>query len=356
MNDAATSVVRAGAALRKVTVQSVEAINGLSGGLRQALQWRGQQWVFTMSAPRMAAPEPAHDLILSVQMGEIRGYFAMSHRAAEELIAVRSGLIRWREMDEDLAMALLQHSLDDLAGWDQTNEINALTIDRADNNQDALSMPLRFDIALRPENAATSMEAVFLCGVESALRLVPLTEKTPFLTCLAAWGDLSLPMVAELGWTDLSIADVMSLQEQDVVFPDLLWSKGDVTSVCLRLGPQLGLIAALNDGGKTCKTTGVTMAEQESDTHDVAEAAKNEKTIAEELEQLPIRLSFDLGEKSITLKELCEIEDGHIFDLGLPLDRAVNLRVNGLRIGEGEIVDVDGRIGVAVSRIARAKA
>jgi len=165
-------------------VQSVEVINGLNCGLRQALQWHGQQWILTLSSPRMASPELSRDLLFAVQAGEIRGYFAMSHRAAEELVAVRSGMIRWREMDEDLAMALLQYSLDELAGRYQTNEVNALTIDRVDNHQDALSMPLQFDIALRPENGTTSIEILFLCEVESALRLVPLAEKRPFLLYL----------------------------------------------------------------------------------------------------------------------------------------------------------------------------
>ena len=43
---------------------------------------------------------------------------------------------------------------------------------------------------------------------------------------------------------------------------------------------------------------------------------------------------------------------GHVFDLGRELRRAVIIRANGKVIGEGELVDVDGQIGVAVLSLA----
>jgi type III secretion protein Q len=64
-----------------------------------------------------------------------------------------------------------------------------------------------------------------------------------------------------------------------------------------------------------------------------------------------MRISFDLGERHLTLRELAGVAPGYIFDLGLAPERAVNLRVNGVRIGEGELVEIDGRIGVAITRI-----
>ena len=63
---------------------------------------------------------------------------------------------------------------------------------------------------------------------------------------------------------------------------------------------------------------------------------------------LPVRLHFDLGERQLTLSELMVIGPGHVFDLGRELKRAVIIRANGKVIGEGELVDVDGQIGVSV--------
>lgn len=69
------------------------------------------------------------------------------------------------------------------------------------------------------------------------------------------------------------------------------------------------------------------------------------------LGDLPVRLTFDLGERHLALHELASLGAGHVFDLGLSPRHGVSLRVNGLLVGEGEIVEIDGRLGVAVTRI-----
>ena len=70
-----------------------------------------------------------------------------------------------------------------------------------------------------------------------------------------------------------------------------------------------------------------------------------------ELEDLPVRLVFDLGERMLTLGELRRLQPGHTFDLGRPLAGAVRIRANGALVGVGELVEIDGRLGVAVLRI-----
>jgi type III secretion protein Q len=70
------------------------------------------------------------------------------------------------------------------------------------------------------------------------------------------------------------------------------------------------------------------------------------------LEDLPIRISFDLGERSMPLHELQSLSPGYTFDLGRDLRQAVQVRANGMLIGEGELVDIDGRIGVVVNTLS----
>ena len=72
------------------------------------------------------------------------------------------------------------------------------------------------------------------------------------------------------------------------------------------------------------------------------------------LDELPVRLSFDLGERGIALGELRTLMPGYTFQLGRDVRRAVIIRANGRAIGEGEVVDVDGRIGVAILRLSNA--
>ena len=67
---------------------------------------------------------------------------------------------------------------------------------------------------------------------------------------------------------------------------------------------------------------------------------------------IPVQISFDLGERTLTLAELKALQPGQTLDLGRPLSSAVNVRANGALIGRGELVEVDGRLGVTLSELA----
>lgn len=61
---------------------------------------------------------------------------------------------------------------------------------------------------------------------------------------------------------------------------------------------------------------------------------------------LPVQLVFLAGETEVALRDLKQIAPGYIFDLGRPVDHHVEVRANGKRIGIGELVEIDGRVGV----------
>ena len=62
-------------------------------------------------------------------------------------------------------------------------------------------------------------------------------------------------------------------------------------------------------------------------------------------------VGFELGERSLSLHELQTLAPGFTFDLGRDLRQAVQIRANGMLIGTGELVDIDGRIGVVVTSL-----
>lgn len=69
------------------------------------------------------------------------------------------------------------------------------------------------------------------------------------------------------------------------------------------------------------------------------------------LDDVPVALSFDLGELQLPLSELRHLAPGQSFDLGRPLAGAVRVRANGALIALGELVEIDGRLGVALTQI-----
>ncbi len=165
--------------------------------------------------------------------------------------------------------------------------------------------------------------------------------------CIAAW----------LGWADLPAAELRSLAPGDTIFLDhcLVTPEGELW---LGAGGQ-GLRVRRQDSSYLI-TQGWTslMTETPQSSADAA-AAVAAAGAAEplDLNAIPVRLTFELGERQITLGELKQLQPGEIFDLQRPLaDGPVLVRANGALVGSGELVEIDGRIGVTLHRLGKAGA
>jgi type III secretion protein Q len=148
------------------------------------------------------------------------------------------------------------------------------------------------------------------------------------------------------GWVDLTRRALADIALRDVIALDECWlSEPD------RLTVRVGSSSALR-----CELTATTLEVTEGWTRIMEDSLESEhlddeQTADEEgaaLDDIPVRLTFDLGERVMPLAELKTIAPGYTFDLGRDLRRAVTIRANGLAIGEGELVDIDGRIGVSI--------
>ena len=72
------------------------------------------------------------------------------------------------------------------------------------------------------------------------------------------------------------------------------------------------------------------------------------------LDGVPVTLHFDLGDRSIPLGELKALQVGQVLELDRPLSQPVRIRANGALIGTGELVEIDGRLGVTIATLAAA--
>jgi type III secretion protein Q len=72
------------------------------------------------------------------------------------------------------------------------------------------------------------------------------------------------------------------------------------------------------------------------------------------LGQLPIRVSFDLGETILSLAQLKALQPGQTLALQRTAQEYVTIRANGMPIGTGQLVEIDGRLGVAVGSLTPA--
>jgi type III secretion protein Q len=73
------------------------------------------------------------------------------------------------------------------------------------------------------------------------------------------------------------------------------------------------------------------------------------------LEHLPVQLVFEIGTLTWSLGELNALAPGKIIELNRPLPHAVDIRVNGMLVGRGDLVEIDGHLGVTISELQREK-
>jgi type III secretion protein Q len=180
----------------------------------------------------------------------------------------------------------------------------------------------------------------------------------------------------EIGWAELDCGDLAQIGAGDVLMFDECWLQAQ-NSLAVRVGNQA--LRCVLDGSRLVVTEGwrKTMDdvqdrprgdEDEDEDPDFDGELDDEGDEDEEepgrreamraageafsVDAIPVRLGFELGERTVELGELRSITVGHVFELGRDLRRAVTIRANGKPIGIGELVNVDGQLGVSILEIA----
>lgn len=89
---------------------------------------------------------------------------------------------------------------------------------------------------------------------------------------------------------------------------------------------------------------GITMEQQES------QVEYNDVVAVNEMRQLPIQLEFVLHNQRLTLVELQAMYQGKILSLPADAELHVEIRANGASVGYGELVQLDGHLGVEINK------
>jgi type III secretion protein Q len=70
------------------------------------------------------------------------------------------------------------------------------------------------------------------------------------------------------------------------------------------------------------------------------------------IQDIPVRLVFEVGQLEIPFGELQQLRPGYTFTLGSPVEAPVTILANGKAIGSGELLDINGRLGVRVTELS----
>ena len=211
------------------------------------------------------------------------------------------------------------------------------------------ALPHAWTLAARAEARGETALAVLEADDLGLMLLAGLLGRVP-PGAAAAIDESALPvrLRAEIGRAVLPAAELRTLGGGDVVLLDeyLVGPEGELW---LGIAQGQGLRVRAEHSSYLVTQGWTSLMTQTVPPDDAAAAAE-----PLDLDAIPVRLTFDLGDRTLPLAELRQLQPGAVFDLQRPLsDGPVMIRANGALVGTGELVEVDGRIGVRVGTLGK---
>jgi type III secretion protein Q len=297
-----------------------------------AADWLGRDWLFDVGPARTSAPS---ECFVECDWGGARVFIGIERRSLDALAMLAMPGTAPADWPTAVLLAALEFAAQGLASEVEAATRKSLRIVAVGGRPHIAALEAYAWQAMSSEH---SLGGELLVDATAGRFLASALRDHPTVPTETDWG--ALPMRARLvvGWVDLSAAALRGLARRDVVLLDeCLVSGGDRLMVLL--GPRLGVPCGL-EGRALQVLEGV--QEIMADVDDsVAEASGL-------IDDVPVRLTFDLGEREISLGDLRTLQPGYLFNLGRDPRSTVSIRVNGRLIGDGELVDIEGRVGVSV--------
>ena len=81
------------------------------------------------------------------------------------------------------------------------------------------------------------------------------------------------------------------------------------------------------------------------------EKGEFDRGLAHLSEEMPVSVVAVIGKKTVTLRELVAFKQGEVVELGKLPNESVDLVANGKLIARGEMVLIDGKIGIQIKQL-----
>ncbi len=161
--------------------------------------------------------------------------------------------------------------------------------------------------------------------------------------------DAHVALRLEVGRTAVARSDLSGLGAGDVI----LFERFGVRDA--RGGP---VTLRLGRGGFGARLDGDTLAIEEHfrlnrgvSTMEFDPSQKDAASADQLLRELPVEVVCELGRVTMSGRELIELRPGAVIPAGRPLSGPVDLTVGGRVVARGELVDVEGEIGVRITQL-----
>ncbi len=158
------------------------------------------------------------------------------------------------------------------------------------------------------------------------------------------WYQQNTPMWLQAGTVELTLQELKQLDISDILIVEM---SGENQQIHLRLGSDDFFHATINSNQLTIES-GIQKMSDKNLNDSLNEAGEDALT---SIQDVPVRLTFDLGDLILPFKEIQSLTQGYLIDLNTPVTQAVTIRSLNRVIGTGELVNIDGHMGVRIVKL-----
>jgi type III secretion protein Q len=298
-----------------------------------AAHWLAQDWMFELAAGRAAAE--AAQCFVEFDWGGARIFVGIARESLDMLARIAMPGAEPTEWPMPVLLAALEFTASALAEIVEAASRKSLRIVSIVERPPIAAMETyRWRAWSREHEIAGDL---LLDAAASRFLAAALREQRPVPTD-DKWDELPMRLRLVAGWVDLSAGSLRNVERRDVVMLDE-WLLGADSRLMVLLGPRLGV---------PCRLEGSVLRVLEGVQEIMGDVDESVAASSGLIDDVPVRLTFDLGEREISLGDLRSLQPGYLFNLGRDPKSTVNIRANGRLIGDGELVDIEGRVGVSV--------
>lgn len=261
---------------------------------------------------------------------------------------VPDGLLR--ELPENLTIGILENALAPLLAQAENGfglKLN-LQSTSAEADDALYTMPLGFTLSIQEREAPQPRYQGFGLLMLNPHLYPHLQERLRHWPSAANpdWEEHYTPLRLEISRIVFSMQEINNLQPSDLILLDDARFEEEGL-LRLRLDSGYYCEAMLNPNQRSTLTI----------TSEWIPMTNNEqKQNIEHISQIPVQLSFDLGEKTLSFNEVRQLHPGYVLELGKSLPEIVQIRSQHRLIGTGELVEINGRVGVRIINLFNKKA
>jgi type III secretion system YscQ/HrcQ family protein len=164
-------------------------------------------------------------------------------------------------------------------------------------------------------------------------------------------GDVPIGVPLVVAQSTIMADELARLTPGDAWLPGEWWIDRRLAGRALAVAPdgERGVVIELSADGAMC-VRGVESLTLEVDTmtDEVSQAAEEAALDA------PLVVRVELGALSMTAREWARLRAGDVIETGRRIAEPVALRIGGRTVARGELVDVEGEVGVRIRELVRA--